>query len=92
MCVYAPPIFEGAHSPMAPPVLPGPPNGIQLDSLDPDVDGDGKVSALERKLHGKLRAADREPRFAASTQEMVLATNPILDSAAAATNKAREAA
>ena len=45
---------------MAPPVLPGPPNGIQLDSLDPDVDGDGKVSALERKLHGKLRAADRD--------------------------------
>ena len=45
---------------MPPPVLPGPPNGIQLDSLDPDVDGDGKVSALERKLHGKLRAADRD--------------------------------
>ena len=30
------------------------------DSLDPDLNGDGRRSTLERELHAKLRAADRD--------------------------------
>ena len=48
----------------------GTPEGIPLSGIDPDFDGDGKVSPLEKEIYAKLVAADTDKSGYISTHEL----------------------
>lgn len=60
--------------------------GIPLANIDPDFDGDGKVSQLEKEIHAKLMAADTDKSGYISTHELYGAITELVESKKKAKN------